>query len=280
MSTTIQTTIQTTTQLINKIQQTIKQNDSIYTSFSSRKIEFIRHQIDLSDLTSKTDDELILIQNQINLENAELKDVSNKNKTPKAPIESKETKLPTQVTAQTAQTKDTKNSKKETKETDDADESFEEPVKKFTTICNMEEAKRAFFSKEYELFDSLVKEQTELKFYKVNYKYNSDKDDAPTFSAKNLVGGFVRSFDDYRKYFMICFRCFKDKDIEAITYTYPSLWIVNSLDPIQDIIGSLYDDYEFIQISDDDKEIFLTDMRKIFDSGSEQELLIEEKYVH
>jgi len=266
-----------TTQLISKIQQTIKQNDSIYTSFSSRNIEFTRNQIDLSDLTSKTNDELILIQNQINQENLELKDVSNKNKPPKPPVQTKETK----ETKETKKSKDTNENKKDNQNSlEEVDESFEEPVKKFTTIFNMEEAKRAFFSKEYDLFDSLIKEQKELKFYKVNYRYDSDKDGAPTFSAKNLVGGFVRSFDDYRKYFMICFRCFKDKDIEAITYTYPSLWIVNSFDPIQEIIGSLYDDYEYIQISDDNKESFLNDMRKIFDSDTEQELLIEEKYVH
>jgi hypothetical protein len=33
-------------------------------------------------------------------------------------------------------------------------------------------------------------------------------------------------------------------------------------------------------ISQSDKELFLKNMRKMFDSGSEQEFLIEEKYVH
>ena len=83
--------------------------------------------------------------------------------------------------------------------------------------------KRAFFgceNNDYTQFNELVNAYN-FKLYIVNYKYSSDKNGAPTFSAKNLVGGFIRNFDDLRKYFMICFRCFSHNDE---TYTYPSYW--------------------------------------------------------
>ena len=62
------------------------------------------------------------------------------------------------------------------------------------------------------------------------------------------VKGFVRNFDDYRKYFMICFRCWKHQDITQ--YKYESLWIVNTYEPIQNIIGSMCDDFKFEEITE------------------------------
>ena len=134
--------------------------------------------------------------------------------------------------------------------------------------------KRAFFGcenndlTEFNEFTNLYN----FKLYIVNYKYSSDKDGAPTFSAKNLVGGFIRNFDDLRKYFMICFRCFSHNDG---TYTYPSYWIVNSNEPLQNIIGSMYDDFEFTECCD--KEVFYKYMHKM---NSEEENLVTERYVH
>lgn len=74
------------------------------------------------------------------------------------------------------------------------------------TVCDLEEIKRAFFSKEYDTAFGLLKEQN-LKFYKASYKYTSDNDNKPDFIAKNLVGGFVRNLEDFSKYFLVCFRC-------------------------------------------------------------------------
>ena len=262
-----------------KLEGMMKQNDGIYSSLSSRGIEFTRHQIDMSNLDTKSSDEINQLMELIMKENAELKDLANKNKPPPQPKEVKQTPAPKpKETKSEAKTESTNNA--------DADEpSYEEPVKKFTTIFNMEDAKRAFFGKEYDQFNEIIRTQLstqpQLKFYTVTYKYASDKDGAPSFSAKNLIGGFVRSFDDYRKYFMIGFRCIKHET--ETTYTYPSYWIVNSTDSVQDIIGSLYDDYTFEEV-DTTNEVcvtnFLKQLEKIRDTDADNDLLIEEKYVH
>jgi hypothetical protein len=288
---------------LNRVQGLYKQNESIYSSLSARSItiDFNISVIDITDLKLKTDDELSEIQNNLILENSKLKEISNKNKPPQDKKDKKDKQSEkTEKTEKTEQSKQSKQSEKteqskqsEQSEQTEQTDNFEDPIKKFSTIINMEDAKRAFFNKEYELFELIIKEQG-LKMYRVNYKYASDKDGVPEFSAKNLIGGCVRLFDDYRKYFMICFRCFKD--VNTITYTYPSLWILNSNDPIETIIDSLYDDYEFTQITDSelDKEKFLFDMRKINDVSVDNtnttntttetdldiNLLIEEKYVH
>jgi hypothetical protein len=133
----------------------------------------------------------------------------------------------------------------------------------------MEDIKRAFFCKDYELFNELIK-QFNFRYFRADYKYSSEKDGLPEFIAKNLVKGFVRNLDDYRKYFMVCFRCYKN---ENNNYSYPSLWIVNSNDDIKDIIESNYDDYNYIE--EKDVVTFLQNMQKV-----EDENCIEEAYVH
>jgi hypothetical protein len=252
---------------VNKLQGMMKQNDGIYSGLLKRNIEFVRHSIDLTNLESKTQEELTQIIDQIQKENAELKDLANKNKPPPQVKEPK----PVVVVEKTVS-----KPKPTDEEADSSDENHEDPVKKFSTIFNMEDAKRAFFAKEYEQFTEIIRSQPQLTFYTATYKYSSDKDGVPSFSAKNLVGGFVRSFDDYRKYFMICCRCIKHET--DTTYTYPSLWIVNSTDQVKDIIGSLYDDYEFEQVEFSDE--FISSLKKIKDTELDNDLLIEEKYVH
>ena len=74
---------------------------------------------------------------------------------------------------------------------------------------------------------------------------------------------------------MICFRCYKKNDIN---YDYPSYWIVNSIDPIENIIGSIYEDYIFEEVKDLDK--FLLDIRKIKEDEYESNSLIGETYLH
>lgn len=239
----------------NKVQSLIKQNEAIFNSLKVRNIQDIGELLTLFD-------ELSIDQKyeQLLNENNRLKELVKNNK-PK--VEPKPEKI---------QVKSEKKPEKLDDENDDI--VFSDPVEKFETITNMEDIKRTFFSGNYEEFYKLVKDH-DFKLYNVNYKYASDKDGCPSFSAKNLVGGFVRNFDDFRKYFMICFRCIKN-DTTPVTYNYPSLWIVNSNDDIKKIIKSLYDDFEFSEVTDN-KDIFYQNMEKM---NSDNELLIAESYVH
>ena len=143
----------------------------------------------------------------------------------------------------------------------------------------MEEIKRAFFRSDNIFFEEELKKYI-FKYYKVDYKYNSDKDGAPEFSAKNLVKGFIRNFDDYRKYFMICFRCWKNMDKNE--YKYESFWIVNTLENISNIIGSMEEDFIFNEINDFDK--FINDFNKLLNNDEEiikdNYICISEAYVH
>lgn len=152
------------------------------------------------------------------------------------------------------------------------EENFEEPKITINTIANMEDIKRAFFNKEYDEFNTLIKAHN-FSYYTANYKYSSDNDNKPDYIAKNLVGGFVRNIEDFSKYFLTCFRCYKN----GSNFDYPSLWIVN-IDPektISDVIGTIYDDFVFTKV--DDPTQFLLDLEKKQDL--DENLLIE-KYVH
>jgi hypothetical protein len=232
--------------LENKIKNLIKQNDSIYNSLLAKNIQFERTIINDEIID---DDKIIFLSE----ENEKLKNISKSNKPPP------EVKIVKQVIVET---------KKEILQ-DEEDEKYEIPEKKFSTITNMEDIKRAFFCKDYELFNELIK-QFNFRYFRADYKYSSEKDGLPEFIAKNLVKGFVRNLDDYRKYFMVCFRCYKN---ENNNYSYPSLWIVNSNDDIKDIIESNYDDYNYIE--EKDVVTFLQNMQKV-----EDEKCIEEAYVH
>ena len=153
------------------------------------------------------------------------------------------------------------------------DELTKEEKITFPTICNMEDAKRAFFSKEYDEFVNIISGQP-LKFYKATYKWSDDNDGKPEFIARNLLRGFVQGLEPYKKYFMVCFRCIL---IDASTkrYAYPSYWIVNTDINITTILGSLYDDYKFTSVDEVDVKTMLDEMKK-----SEVENLIGETYLH
>jgi hypothetical protein len=167
-------------------------------------------------------------------------------------------------------------------EYDHDDSSQYEPVKPvYSTVTNMEDIKRAFFNKEYDLFHELVRPHS-FKYYKVNYKYASDNNGRPAFIAKNLLRGFIQNLEDYRKYLMVCFRCIQTNDVE---YKYPSYWIVNSNDDIKIILGSLYDDFDFISVKDTDAiSELLKKMEKNTDTTSIGEVylhtVIGEVYLH
>jgi hypothetical protein len=230
----------------NKIKNITKQNDSIYTSLVSKNIEFTRS--DISSVSDNNEKLEILMD-----ENLKLKELS-KSARPPPVIKEKVLSIIKEKVPEIHE-----------------EESYEEPQKKFDTITNMEDMKRAFFSKEYDVFETLIKDHN-FKYYSADYKYSCDKDGVQTFIAKNLVKGFVRSLDDYRKYLLVCFRCFSS---EHNTYTYPSLWIVNSNESLSEIIGSVYEDFNYTEISD--IKDFLTKFRKI---EVDDPLLLDEGYVH
>ena len=245
-----------------QISNILKQNQSIHTSLVSRKINDLPELISLTESISLDEQLKLLID-----ENNKLKEIVKVNK----PIEVKEVKV-SEVKA-----KEVKPKEKEVKD-DDSDEDAKEVQPKFSTITNMEDIKRAFFSADYELFKNLLLEH-QFKMYTGEYLYASDKDGAPDYSARNLVKGMIRSFDDYRKYFMICFRCFQNQDnLSKMTYTYPSLWIVNSTDSINSIIGSgNAEDYKLTEVSSENILDFLKLLEKL---NEETPGLIAESYVH
>jgi len=241
----------------SKIQNLQKQNDAIYSSLVSKNILFTRREV--GDITDETKILEILTE-----ENKDLKELSKNNrpaqqvieKKPIVPVVEKKEPIP----------KD-----------DDEDESFEETKKSYTIIHNMEDIKRAFFNKEYELFEELVK-QHEFIYYRVSYKYSNDNDNKPDYVARNLLKGFGRALDDYRKYLLVCFRC---DEVEPKKYEYNSLWIVNTNDDLKTVIGSFYDDFDFqLQTFDVENNInkFLEELRK---KDMEIETnIIGETYIH
>ena len=159
-----------------------KQNEGMETSFTTKGIKFTK--VNIEDVDPET--ELLLLQNY----NKYLKEISAANRPP-APVKVEAAK-PVEVAKP-----------KEPVEEDDEPKEVK-PV--FSTITNMEDIKRAFFSKEYDAAYELIK-QHPFKFYKGCYKYCSDNDGRPAFVAKNLLRGFVQNLDDYRKYLMVGFRC-------------------------------------------------------------------------
>ena len=249
----------------------LKQNDSIYQSLISKGVQFDR--VEMTDGLEEQE-QLKLLQE----ENAKLKELVKANKPP--PVE-KPVEKPVKQVQQQVQQQVQPQTKAESKEEqiEDDDEKFEEPVKKFNTVTNMEELKRAFFNGDYGIFEEQLRTHP-FKFYKVGYKYNSDKDGAPEFSAKNLLKGFVRNFDDYRKYFMICFRCWKQ--LNEPIYKYESLWIVNVNEPVQNVIGSIWEDFEFEETND--LEQFVNQIKKLPESDEpvciNGNTCIGESYVH
>jgi len=213
-----------------QIQAIQKQNNSIYMCLTARNIVFERIII------NENMDEFEQIK-LLNEENIRLKEVVKANK-PIQQLKEEEKKI--------------ENIAINKNENENENKDYEEPIIKFDTITNMENIKRAFFNGEYELFEKQIK-LNPFKFYIVDYKYNSDKNNAPDFSAINLLKGFIRNFDNYRKYFMICFRCYQYQNKNE--YKYKSLWIVNTNEPIKNIIGSIWDDFIFEETFDSDNFI-------------------------
>ncbi len=236
----------------NKINGIRKQNESIYNSLKSKNISDIGELITFTDETPEQQFQLL------QQENKRLKSM-----VPPVPVLVKEVKevKPVQV-----------KEVKEVKDEEEKEETYEDPVPKFETITNMEDIKRAFFSGEYDKFEELVS-QHNFKLLYGTYKWSSDKDGAPEFVAKNLLKGFVRKFDDFRKYFIICFRCFQETK-SPNTYSYPSLWIVNTLD--DKLLDKFSDDFTFTKA--EDSSTFYKLFRKIDNISNDN--MFDESYVH
>ena len=144
-----------------KISSIQKQNESIHKSLISKNIE-VEQEI-IPENISEEDVYIILT----NLNN-KLKELAKQNK----PVQIKEQKPQIQVTQSTQSTQPTQQNKA-TEDLSDEENGYDPPKPKFETICNMEDIKRAFFSKEYEIAFQLIKAQP-LLFYHVEYKFNSD----------------------------------------------------------------------------------------------------------
>ena len=231
-----------------------KQNDGMETSFTAKNVQFTKLSIDNVD----PETELMLVKDY----NTYLKGISAANRPP-----------PQEKPKEQPKPKEAKPKVEE----DDDDEVPKEVKPVYSTITNMEDIKRAFFSKEYETASELIKQQP-FKFYKVNYKFSSDNIGRPSYIAKNLLRGFVQGLDDYRKYFMICFRCILvNKDTNE--YRYPSYWIVNTNDDLKTILGSLHDDYDFIAVEGEEA---ICKMLKRMEKNEDEndEALIGEVYLH
>jgi hypothetical protein len=227
-----------------------KQNEGMETSFKNKDIQFTKLSID----NMEPETELLLLKQY----NDYLKGISAANRPPPQVKEEK----PKVVELKP-------------KEEDDDDEPIKEVKPVFSTITNMEDIKRAFFSKDYDTAYQLIK-QHPFKFYKANYKYADDNAGRPAFVAKNLLRGFVQSLDDYRKYLMVGFRCIS---IVENRYSYPSYWIVNSNDDLQTILGSIYDDFAFIPVVEEERIVRMyRNMQKNEDETDEA--LIGEVYLH
>ena len=119
--------------LENKVKNLIKQNDSIYNSLLVKNISFERTFIN-NELSEE--DKIILLSE----ENEKLKNISKSNRPPS------EVKVVKPIIVEIKETNEDKD-----------EENYETPVKKFNTITNMEDIKRAFFCKDYELFNELIK---------------------------------------------------------------------------------------------------------------------------
>ena len=230
-----------------------KQNEGMESSFKAKDIKYTKLDTDSDD----PENELALLKDY----NEYLKNISKQNRSPPPVKEEKPKEQP----------------KPKPDDNEDDDDLIKEVKPVYSTITNMEDIKRAFFSKEYETSQQLII-QHPFKFYEVSYKYESDNNGRPGYVAKNLLRGFVQGLDNYRKYLMVCFRCVLINK-ERNEYAYPSYWIVNSNDDIKMMLGSLYDDYNFMEVEGyDDVKKMLKIMEKNEDENNDT--LIGECYLH
>lgn len=158
---------------------------------------------------------------------------------------------------------------------DEEDELLEDPVKHYDCTFNMENIKRSFFSDDLATFEQIFWEQTKngnLKCYYGDYKRDYDYDGSPEFVARNLVRKFVKQFEDFRKYSMVCFRCslFGEKK-----YHFTSLWLTNVKEPLTD------EDFNLMEVKiDDTLKLFVQQIKKTNHNTEFAKSLLAEMYLH
>lgn len=147
-----------------------------------------------------------------------------------------------------------------------------EKVKKPEKIMNMEELKKAFFNKEYDEFNKLLKE-SELIIMSGDYKYFNDYDERPSFVANNFIKGVSQRLSKENTYLMCCFRCYKNGD----NYIFPSMWLINTKVNMC-YFGDIVNDYNLRQVDNIDQ--FVNDILKKNPELIDNVNLIGEHYVH
>ena len=158
-----------------------KQNEGMETGLKNKNIEFTKLSTDDVD----PEKELNLLKDY----NEYLKGIAKNNRPP--PQEKQEKQVKQEQKQEQKQQSSKK--KKEEDEDDQGDDDVPKDLKPvYSTIVNMEDIKRAFFNKEYDTFNALIREHP-FKYYQVNYKYASDNTGRPQYVAKNLLRGFVQS---------------------------------------------------------------------------------------
>ena len=134
---------------------------------------------------------------------------------------------------------------------EDIEENYQEPVRKFNTFGNLENAKRAFVSRDYDKFEQELK-LAPYCFFRSTYNYPSLFDGKFDFIAANFTSGLVQELDNYRKYFFVVHRCVQPTSTEK-KYEFKSMWIVNT-SSVEDIYGDRYNDFTFSQVDSSNTE--------------------------
>lgn len=132
---------------------------------------------------------------------------------------------------------------------EEEDENYEDVKKTFPTFGNLEGAKRALTNSDFEKFKEEIKAKP-YNFYRGSYKYNRDNDNKPAFIATNLLTGFVKNMEDWKKFFFCGFRCVYSSDTGI--YEYPSIWIANCADSdAKQMLDIYFEDHGLTLINSD-----------------------------
>lgn len=143
----------------------------------------------------------------------------------------------------------------------DEEKSFVDTVKKFQTCESLEDAKRHFFAKNYDKFESELK-LAPYRFFRSSYNYSEDYDGVMPFIASNFVSGLVKELENYSKYFFVVHRCVQPSP-SFKCYQFQSLWIIN-VKSLEEIYGSRCNDFTFDEVNPEnviDFAQFLLDFR-------------------
>ncbi|AYV80679.1 MAG: putative ORFan [Harvfovirus sp.] len=141
-----------------------------------------------------------------------------------------------------------------------------EPVVKYKITKDLENCKRAFMNKQFDVFLTEVL-SGDFIAYEAVYKYNSDYDGATEFVIRNRVSGMGQSFDKNRRYYFTAIKCVQT----GTTYSIKSYWLVNT--DLKPVLNSDYDDHEWTQVDlKTDSSNFVENFR---DEG-----VFASKYVH